>query len=168
MRACRLPTWGTRDRSACPYLPYRRLCYHRLGRSSSGGGWFSQTPCGSRLRPAEVSRGRSPPPWQATARRAPAVSQILGVGGARRPRRLDGPGAILANCEGSRANSAAVFPDREKSVHPRQGKGLSHIRFCVWIQQPATGRDVIVWLVYRGNIEYNTRCVSACVESAKL
>ena len=43
-RACRLPTWGTRHRSACPYLPYRRLYYHRLGRSSSGGGWFSQTP----------------------------------------------------------------------------------------------------------------------------
>ena len=61
----------------------------------------SARPHGARLRPAEVSRGRSPPPWQATARRAPAVSQILGVGGAGRPRRLDGPGAILANCEGS-------------------------------------------------------------------
>ena len=35
---------GLRQRSACPYLPYRRLCYHRLERSSSGGGWFSQTP----------------------------------------------------------------------------------------------------------------------------
>ena len=61
----------------------------------------SARPHGARLRPGEVSRGRSPPPWQATARRAPAVSHILGVGGAGRPRRLDGPGAILANCEGS-------------------------------------------------------------------
>ena len=103
MRACRLPTWGTptRDRSACPYLPYRRLCYHRLGRSSSGGGWFSQTP----WREAEACGGfkgaLAAPLGQATARRAPAVSHILGVGGAGRPRRLDGPGAILANCEGS-------------------------------------------------------------------
>jgi len=35
-------TWGTRHRSAFPYQPYRRLYYHRLGRSS--GRRFSQTP----------------------------------------------------------------------------------------------------------------------------
>ena len=104
MRACRLPTWGTRHRSACPYLPYRRLCYHRLGRSSSGGGWFSQTP----WREAEACggfKGAVAAPLaghgQKSSGREP---DILGVGGAGWPRRLgalDGPGAILANCEGS-------------------------------------------------------------------
>ena len=98
MRACRLPTWGTRDRSACPYLPYRRLCYHRLGRSNSGGGWFSQTPwvepeaCGG-------FKGALAAPLAGHGQKS--SGQILGVGGARRPRRVDGPGAILANCEGS-------------------------------------------------------------------
>ena len=74
-------------------------------RAAAVGG--SARPHGSRLRPGEVSRGRSPPPWQATARRAPAVSQILGVGraghgcDASTSVDADGPGAILANCEGS-------------------------------------------------------------------
>ena len=100
MRACRLPTWGTRDRSACPYLPYRRLCYHRLGRSSSGCGWFSQTPrveaeaCGG-------FKGALAAPLAGHGQKSSGREQILGVGGAGRPRRLDGPGAILANCEGS-------------------------------------------------------------------
>ena len=76
-----------------------------LGCSSGCCGWFSQTPwvepeaCGGfkgALAVAAPLAGHG----QKSSGREP---YILGVGGAGRPRRLDGPapGAILANCEGS-------------------------------------------------------------------
>ena len=105
MRACRLPTWGTRHRSACPYLPYRRLCYHRLGRSSSGGGWFSQTP----WREAEACggfKGALAAPLAGHGQKSSGGREPdpLGVGGESDGRdastaREPFMNAILANCE---------------------------------------------------------------------
>ena len=62
--------------------------------------WFSQTPC---VEPEACGgfKGALAAPLAGHGQKSSGREPILGDGGAERPRRVDGPGAILANCEGS-------------------------------------------------------------------